>query len=181
MAGRIIRAIVIHCSASPNGKSLAHLENNRPLTDIETVDQWHHTRGFHRDQSWVNFFNSNLPSIGYHWLIDIYGCLHSGRHQDEIGAHVQGHNNDSIGVCCVGTDRFTKQQWESLAELINELRMQYPAAVVLGHRDFSPDLNHDGTIQPREFIKTCPGFDVKTWLANAMTPQNDHVCEIQKP
>ncbi len=35
---------------------------------------------------------------------------------------------------------------------------------VCGHRDLSPDLNGDGAISQNEWCKTCPGFDVGTWL-----------------
>ena len=35
---------------------------------------------------------------------------------------------------------------------------------VLGHRDTSPDLNGDGVIEPYEYVKACPCFDVKEFL-----------------
>jgi N-acetylmuramoyl-L-alanine amidase len=35
---------------------------------------------------------------------------------------------------------------------------------IVGHRDLSPDLNHDGVIESREWIKQCPSFDVAAWL-----------------
>ncbi|WP_230371150.1 hypothetical protein [Paludibacterium denitrificans] len=41
---RAINLIVIHCSASPNGKQLA--KNGQ--TAATTIDVWHSTRGFHR-------------------------------------------------------------------------------------------------------------------------------------
>jgi hypothetical protein len=31
----------------------------------------------------------------------------------------------------------------------------------VGHRDLSPDLNGDGIIQPGEWTKMCPCYDVK--------------------
>ena len=36
----------------------------------------------------------------------------------------------------------------------------YPKAKVMGHREFSPDKNGDGEIEPQEWIKACPSFDV---------------------
>jgi len=56
-------------------------------------------------------------------------------------------------------DLFTPAQWESAKALINVLKRMYPYAQILGHRDLSPDRNHDGKITPDEFLKTCPGFD----------------------
>ena len=35
---------------------------------------------------------------------------------------------------------------------------------MLGHRDTSPDLNGDGVIEPYEYVKVCPCFDVKEFL-----------------
>lgn len=33
--------------------------------------------------------------------------------------------------------------------------------IVVGHRDISPDLNHNGIVDPWERIKACPCFDAK--------------------
>ena len=33
-------------------------------------------------------------------------------------------------------------------------------ALILGHRDLSPDLNGNGLIEPNEYLKQCPCFDV---------------------
>ncbi len=38
---------------------------------------------------------------------------------------------------------------------------RYPDAIIQGHRDFSPDLNHNGIIEPKEWIRACPSFDAK--------------------
>ena len=88
-----------------------------------------------------------------------------------MGAHVQGSNEHSIGICMVGTDRFSFEQWRSLAQLVMGLRHKYPDAEVLGHRDFSPDLDGDGVIEPFEWMKTCPGFEVRDWLYADMDPE----------
>ena len=49
-------------------------------------------------------------------------------------------------------NNFTPQQFESLAEVLDELCGRYPDAEVLGHRDL-PDVQ-----------KECPAFDVRGWL-----------------
>ena len=69
------------------------------------------------------------------------------------GAHAGGHNKHTIGICLIGTDTFTIEQWQALDGLVEKMRERYPAARVLGHRDL-PDVN-----------KLCPGFDVAAWLA----------------
>jgi N-acetylmuramoyl-L-alanine amidase len=90
------------------------------------------------------------------------GVIQIGRPQDAVGAHVEGHNHQSIGICLVGgvseddftkaENNFTPRQFEALEILIRKLRRQYPSAVIQGHRDF-PGVH-----------KACPSFDVKEWL-----------------
>jgi len=94
----------------------------------------------------------------------------------DVGAHVAGFNSTSVGVCMVGgldfrgnavinsPDSFTDAQWETAKVLLAYLRKLYPGARVCGHRDLSPDKNRDGKIQQSEWLKTCPGFDVATYL-----------------
>ena len=47
----------------------------------------------------------------------------------------------------------------SLRKLLSELHTRYPQAKIQGHRDFSPDTNHNGVVDPWERIKECPCFD----------------------
>ena len=48
--------------------------------------------------------------------------------------------------------------------LVEKFGAAFPAAVILGHRDFSPDKNRNGIIEPSEWMKSCPSFSVKDWL-----------------
>jgi hypothetical protein len=70
--------IVVHCSATG------------PAADIGVaqITQWHKQRGF--------------DTVGYHYVIRRNGTLETGRRESEIGAHVRGHNANSIGVCLAG-------------------------------------------------------------------------------
>ena len=153
---RAITAIVIHCSASPNGK---------PVTR-DDIDRWHREKGWRM--------------IGYHRVVEIDGAIKVGRHLKEVGAHVAGQNAHTVGICMIGTDQFTMEQWGALATLVSELLMLYPDANVLGHRDYSPDLNGDGIIEPWEFFKTCPGFDVSAWRQGGFQPPIGHVIDAWK-
>ena len=44
------------------------------------------------------------------------------------------------------------------------LLRDYPDSWLYGHRDLSSDLNHNGEIEPEEWIKACPCFDAVTIL-----------------
>ena len=54
------------------------------------------------------------------------------------------------------TDNRTDAQKASLVKLLKELRCRYPNAQILGHRDISPDTNHNGKVDSWERIKECP-------------------------
>ena len=75
---RDIREIIVHCSATPEGKHFT----------VADIDAWHKKRGF--------------KCIGYHFVIYLDGSVNVGRNIEEIGAHCLGHNANSIGICYIG-------------------------------------------------------------------------------
>lgn len=166
---RKINLLVIHCSASPNGVMVAP----------KMIDGWHASRGFARLSEPVRKFNPDLPHIGYHYIIGVDGTVSSGRSEAEIGAHVAGWNANSIGVCMVGTDSFFAAQWFALKGLVGQLRYDHLGIErVVGHRDLSPDKDGDGKITSRDWLKTCPGFDVSTWLSSRMIPLDKNIFDL---
>ena len=142
---RTIDHIIIHCSATREDRSLA-------VEELETI---HRRRGFR--------------GIGYHYYIRRDGTVVNTRPLEVVGAHCKGHNAHSIGICYEGgldcrgrpADTRTPEQRASLRLLVNQLKQRFPACRVCGHRDLSPDLNGDGEIEPEEWIKACPCFEVK--------------------
>lgn len=152
---RPINLIVVHCSASP------------PDQDIGVAE----IRREHMALGWID--------CGYHWVIRRDGTIEAGRPELVIGAHAAPFNTYSIGVCLVGgvdsknraQKNFMREQYQALLTLLVDLRVRFPGCHITGHRDLSPDLNHDGVIQPREWIKDCPCFDVSLWCAqNGIDP-----------
>lgn len=155
--------IVVHCSAT------------RPDQDIgaDEIRQWH-TDPKPKGRGWKD--------IGYHYVIRRCGSLDCGRPLEDQGAHanMKGHggksyNPTSVGVCLVGgldehgkpTHNFTRFQMNTLRALVYTLLIHYPRAEVVGHRDLSPDHNHDGIVDRKDWVKVCPCFEVKTWWAQA--------------
>ncbi len=125
--------------------------------DISDVDKWHKARGW--------------GGVGYHYFIKRDGTTQAGRPLDKVGAHVKGHNYQSWGVCLAGglddqgrlENNFTLKQMDALDAVVTNLKSMAPQAVVLGHRDLSPDVNGDGVIEKHEWIKDCPCFEVRDW------------------
>ena len=136
---RTINYLVVHCSATPEGKPFI----------VKDIEQWHQARGF--------------KGIGYNYVIYLDGTVHEGRDVNLIPAHIEGHNKDSIGICYIGgcdtsgkkpKDTRTPAQKTALIELLKALKKLYPNAKILGHRDFAG------------VKKACPSFDAKTEYSN---------------
>lgn len=165
-----IDAIVIHCSATPAGKDVK-------AADIERE---HIKRGFKRiGYNYVIDLDGTVE-VGRPLTMD-------GAHCNTAGTSGKSYNKHSIGICYVGglesttnskgqivakldkrgnpiaKDTRTPEQKMAMAALIyDELLVAYPGIVdILGHRDASPDKNGDGEIEPAEWIKQCPCFDVR--------------------
>lgn len=130
--------IAVHCSATRPSQQI----------DVEDIRKWHKAKGW--------------SDVGYHYVITRAGRVQKGREEDRVGAHVEGYNGRSIGICLVGgvseedfnkpENNFTPLQMTALRNLLEQLAKRYPGAVVQGHRDF-PNVK-----------KACPSFDVRAWL-----------------
>lgn len=129
---RRIDKIILHCSATPEGKDYT----------VDQIRQWHLARGF--------------SDIGYHLVIYRDGSIHKGRPIGQVGAHTTGQNAHSIGICLIGgcaadgktpKDTRTEAQRAALIKLVAELKASYPSASVHGHNEFAN--------------KACPSFNVQ--------------------
>lgn len=121
----------------------------------------------------VGFKRRGWKTPGYHYVITMDGKIHQLLDTEKVsnGVYVKGHryNSESINVAYTGgvdsnmnpVDNRTEEQKSSLLKLLKLLRKKYPKAIIQGHRDFSPDLNGNGRVDPFERIKACPCFDAK--------------------
>lgn len=141
---RKITLIVVHCTASRCTSTLTSA----------ALDAEHRRRGF--------------AGCGYHYYITRDGEIYPMRDITLIGAHAKGFNACSVGIAYEGgldaygrpADTRTAEQKQSLIALLRHLLTAYPdIAAIVGHRDLSPDLNGNGTIEPCERIKMCPCFN----------------------
>jgi len=150
------RNIIIHCSDTPNGRG----------DDAEDIRRWH-TDPKPKGNGW------NAP--GYHFVIPVSGERQSLVPIDddefvdpwEIANGARGHNHNSIHICLIGRDRFTREQWDSLGWLVGKLNAQFPAASACGHCDLDP------VNKPH-----CPGFDVQAWLKDPAAVEAAHLLNL---
>jgi N-acetylmuramoyl-L-alanine amidase len=134
---RKLTRIILHCTATPEGRHV----------DVDTIREWHRKRGW--------------SDIGYHFVIYLDGSVHNGRPVEKVGAHVSGHNADTIGVVYVGgtdaagkaKDTMNDAQETAFVNLVASLRDKYGALTLHGHNEYA--------------AKACPSFNVKQkfqWL-----------------
>lgn len=135
MGKRLVTKIILHNSDSAIA---AH-------DDISVIDEWHKARGFR-----FTDIDGTVRHVGYNYFITTKGVVQRGRDKEKVGAHCKGQNRNSIGICLHGKDKFTDEQFKSLAKLIRELLLEYPKATIHGHNEFSN--------------KLCPVFDVDDFI-----------------
>ena len=136
---RKINEIILHCSATPEGKDFRAAD----------IDRWH------KKQGW--------KCIGYNYVIDLDGKVEEGRPLSMTGAHTVGHNQNSIGVCYIGgvekdnvkkaKDTRTIAQKESMYALVYQLLNLYNLSIanVHCHNEFA--------------AKACPSFKIDQFRA----------------
>ena len=140
---RTIQYIAVHCTATSQ------------LTSIPQLLQEFRRRG------WKN--------PGYHFVVTPDGAISQILDESLVSNGVKGYNSRLINVAYIGgidekgrpVDNRTPEQKVALRQVLAHLHKKYPEAIIQGHRDFSPDLNHNGRIEPAEYIKACPCFDAE--------------------
>lgn len=131
---RTINEIIIHCSATRRDQNVSALAI-------------HH---YHKQRGW--------KGIGYHFYIRQDGTIEAGRPLDIAGAHTEGRNQRTIGICYEGglsrmndnaysTDTRTPAQISAMYNLVRTLLHCFPTIKkVSGHKDYN--------------ATACPCFDV---------------------
>lgn len=156
-----IKYIVIHCTAG--------------FGDVESIQKfWRETL------KWKN--------PGYHVVIDEDGTINYLHPFDKNSNGVKGYNGECLHISYIGgvekknykkaKDTRTGHQKTSIDAVIREMlewletngnKNACDEVMILGHRDFSPDVNNDNLIHSWERIKECPSFDAipeYRWMFN---------------
>ena len=149
---RAITRIFVHCTASWQN-----------TTTIESL------KAEFKEKGWKN--------PGYHYVIFPNGNIIQMLDEAKVANGVKGYNSNSIHVAWVGGitsvtakfektpknyisfDNRTDAQKLALFDLLTKLKLKYRNAQIMGHRDISPDLNHNGVVDAWERIKDCPCLD----------------------
>jgi len=132
---RELNRIILHCTATPSWREVS----------VDEIRRWH-------------VEGNGWSDIGYHYVILLDGTVARGRPLDVAGAHVKGHNKDSIGVVYVGgtdvtgqpQDTLNSNQLFGLYKVVTSLRNLFGPLTLHGHNEFSD--------------KACPSFIVSEKL-----------------
>jgi len=125
-----VKKRVFHCSDSSDSIDLG----------VKEIRQWH-TDTPPKGNGWSD--------IGYHFVIRRDGRIERGRAETVQGAHVRGHNEDSIGICWVGRKTASDKQLMAIKKLLRGLMDKYElqAYDIYGHTELDSK-------------KTCPNLDM---------------------
>lgn len=147
-----IRFIVIHCTAG--------------YSDVKAIEKY-----------WFEVLK--WKTGGYHRIVEENGKVNKMYDFDVVTNGVKGFNTSCINISYIGgverknvskaLDSRTEHQKTAIISCIIEALIwvtnngwDVNKVKILGHRDFSPDKNGNGIIEPWERIKECPSFDAIT-------------------
>lgn len=144
-------------NTNPDTLVVHHLEAEGSNWTVEFVHNMHI-----REHGW--------NGIGYNYYIRTDGVIYTGRPPHMIGAHCQGHNTNTIGICFEGD--FMKKtylpdaQYQAFCELKAYLENQYGKKfTVKGHRELSPS-ECPGKYFPLDKVKSCESiteYEANKW------------------
>jgi len=131
---RKINLVIVHCSDSPDTMDIG----------LPEIEKWHSERF-----SGV-IVDGHRIHCGYHYIVRRDGTVEVGRPESVIGAHCEGYNSRSIGICWVGRQKPGEKQMAMLLGLVRNVMLRYGMASkqVRGHKEFNPN-------------KTCPNLDME--------------------
>lgn len=115
------------------------------------------------DELLAEFKARKWNNPGYHKIITTDGVVHQLLDLKYVANGVYGYNSTAINVAYVGgidskgkpIDNRTEAQKTALRNLLKELRIQFPHAIIMGHRDIWGS-------DPKNWKKWCPCFDAKS-------------------
>ena len=106
----------------PNKLVLHHAEASK--CTVQDIHSWH--------------LNNGWSGIGYHYFIRKDGSIYRGRPDGAIGAHCQGSNTGSLGICFEGNymkETIPTAQYNAGIDLIKYLRGKYGNLTIYGHKE----------------------------------------------
>ena len=143
----------------PNKLVLHHAEASK--CTVQDIHSWH--------------LNNGWSGIGYHYFIRKDGSVYRGRPDGAIGAHCQGSNTNTLGICFEGNymkETMPTAQYNAGIDLIKYLIGKYVNLPIYGHKELlateCPGANFPlaDFKALKENEETATGYIVTTYLPN---------------
>ena len=143
----------------PNKLVLHHAEASK--CTVQDIHSWH--------------LNNGWSGIGYHYFIRKDGSIYKGRPDGAIGAHCQGSNTNTLGICFEGNymkETMPTAEYNAGIDLIKYLIGKYGNLPIYGHKELlateCPGANFPLTDFKalKENEETATGYIVTTYLPN---------------
>ena len=141
--------LVIHCTATPEGREVSAAE----------IRRWHTAPASQGGRGW--------KQVGYTDMVHLDGRIErlADNNEDanvdpwEVTNGAAGYNSISRHIVYVGgcdnhlapKDTRTEAQREALKRYVEDFHARFPQVKIVGHHELNPG-------------KACPSFDVPTWL-----------------
>lgn len=137
MSTRFINKVVVHTAAAQDG-------HGKPVYQTAAIIDAYHRA------------HNGWSAIGYHYVVLKDGTVELGRPESSVGAHVEGLNLHTIGICATGHGDLA-----DLTELQRNAMVRLCAAIVRRYHLLSNDvIGHRETPMygGPPVTKTCPGL-----------------------
>ena len=144
-----MKFLVIHCTATPEGREVSAAE----------IRRWHTAPVSQGGRGW--------KQVGYTDMVHLDGRVErlADNNEDaqvdpwEVTNGAKGYNSISRHIVYVGgcdkagksKDTRTEAQREALKHYVEDFHARFPQVKIVGHHELNPG-------------KACPSFDVPTWL-----------------
>lgn len=162
MGKQKLKYLVIHCTATPEGRDVSTADIRRMHTSPKPQGRGWRQVGY-TDLFRLDGTRERLVKNNEDAYVDGWEVTNGAAGFNSVSRHIVY----AGGVAKDGKtpqDTRTPAQRRAMAEYVQDFHRRHPDVKIIGHRDLSPDRNGNGKVEPNEWTKACPSFEVSEWL-----------------
>lgn len=162
MGKQKLKYLVIHCTATPEGRDVSAADIRRMHTSPKPQGRGWRQVGY-TDLFRLDGTRERLVKNNEDAYVDGWEVTNGAAGFNSVSRHIVY----AGGVAKDGKtpqDTRTPAQRSTMAEYVQDFHRRHPDVKIIGHRDLSPDRNGNGKVEPNEWTKACPSFEVSEWL-----------------
>lgn len=157
-----LKYLVLHCTATPEGRDVIAADIRRMHTSPKSAGGRGWSKPGYTDIIRLDGTVERIVDNNEDNFVDPWEITNGAKGYNAVSRHVV-----YAGGCDKNMnpkDSRTAAQKSAMAKYVRDFHAKHPNVKIIGHRDLSPDLNGNGVIEPYEWMKACPSFDVAAWL-----------------